>query len=683
MAEDFSQEAVLDFLLRHRGKVRNVDLTAYFRHFLRDPEWQLQNREQFKKFVNSLAVVKVEDGVKYIFLKKRYAEFIPEEFPGPIDVGIGHPNKREMAKPRVGKCNPPLGSGQVLGPQSEVRAEGRLRELEAPKGRGRTRQSPSCSAGEISDASRGVVQARNDSPKGLPAALRGGRRTSEASRSLPEPASEVNRRASEDQPVRQKDRTAVVNNLEGSVACKSARKHKNNRNPAASVVCTGDTAGLLNGEGNCCNYFGQPVLDSSTASPILSYAAPPVAKYKGRKPANKELPNCNAEITCVRSVPESIPCKSDQNSTGNVTEINASRRIEGTASCDTKLTNLCRGSSSSKYRSNAKVPQELLTGGDARVPVPSEECIPKNQGELSCRPLAGSGQPMGNRWHSEKESTSPKKYVSLKVTKSNEPPHKMLSLSRENNHPTVPKIIDAPLNVRDQPASSAQTTSHRECKKDELLKIKEPSEASSLVPLDSKEHQWIVKTAAGMFEQAYALFCEDPNFGMKKDFISGYTVLHWIAKHGNHRALTRFIGCARKHKVKLNVNIRSNCGYTPLHIATMYGQLKVIQYLVNKYHANFNLRDHSGKKPWQYLNSDASRDVFQMLGAPESKHAKPSRMSNTFSAKDVSRQKSSNPVSRKTSFSALLKSPQLMHKFMHLNSDHLHAINEEEETNED
>ncbi|XP_072921132.1 ankyrin repeat domain-containing protein SOWAHB-like [Hemitrygon akajei] len=674
MAEAFSQEAVLDFLLRHGGKVQNVDLTAHFRSFLRDPEGQLENRERFKKFVNSLAVVKVEDGVKYIALKKRYAEFIPEEAPTPSEVLI----EREKVKPKVAKSGLPRDSGQLSGQPSALGPELKHRERKTPKGSGRTRrtrQPPDYSAGENPDVSCGVVQARNLSSGGLPAVVRGGNGADEESGSQTESARDVSKRASEDQPARQKDRpAAVLNNVERSVACKSkaqsARKHKRNTNPAASIERTGDTARLFDANGNCGGNFGQPLLVSATASPILSHVAPPVAKNKERKHTDKELPDCNS----VKPISEFAPCKYNDNSIGNFVGVYASQRTEGNPPCATKLTSHCRGLSSKTRRSNAKVPEELLTSGDVQVsPAGSGERIHQNQGELGCWPLAVSGQPVGNGWHPEKDS--PEKHVApLKGT--NGPPHDM---SKVNIHTTVPKVIDAPPNVKDTPASSTQTSNHRDWRKEEPLENKGPSEESSLVPLNSKEHQWIVQTAAGLFEQVRALFCDNPNLAIKKDFISGYTVLHWIAKHGNHRELTRFISCARKCKVTLNVNIRSNCGYTPLHIATMYGQLKVIQCLVNKYNANLNIRDHSGKKPWQYLNSDSPRDCFQLLGAPQHKLAKPSQISSTFSANDISQQKSSNAVTRKSSFSALIRSPQLIHKFMHLHSDHLNSIHEEEE----
>lgn len=59
----------------------------------------------------------------------------------------------------------------------------------------------------------------------------------------------------------------------------------------------------------------------------------------------------------------------------------------------------------------------------------------------------------------------------------------------------------------------------------------------SLVPLEPREHAWLVKGAAGAWPDIYSLFREDPSLLNRQDFISGYTVLHWIAKHGDHRVL--------------------------------------------------------------------------------------------------------------------------------------------------
>lgn len=57
------------------------------------------------------------------------------------------------------------------------------------------------------------------------------------------------------------------------------------------------------------------------------------------------------------------------------------------------------------------------------------------------------------------------------------------------------------------------------------------------VPLEAREHAWLVKGAAGAWPDIYSLFREDSSLLNRRDFISGFTVLHWIAKHGDHRVL--------------------------------------------------------------------------------------------------------------------------------------------------
>uniref|UniRef100_A0A8C5HRJ1 SOWAHA-C winged helix-turn-helix domain-containing protein n=1 Tax=Gouania willdenowi TaxID=441366 RepID=A0A8C5HRJ1_GOUWI len=145
------------------------------------------------------------------------------------------------------------------------------------------------------------------------------------------------------------------------------------------------------------------------------------------------------------------------------------------------------------------------------------------------------------------------------------------------------------------------------------------TEAGSLhsaVPLDPREHDWLVKGAAGAWTDIYSLFREDHSLLNRQDFISGFTVLHWIAKHGNHKVLNTLWYGAEKAGLTFNVNAKSKNGHTPLHIAAIHGNKNILRLLVTKFHADLQLRDTAGKKPWQYLNSNAPLEIFQLLGAP-------------------------------------------------------------------
>lgn len=139
---------------------------------------------------------------------------------------------------------------------------------------------------------------------------------------------------------------------------------------------------------------------------------------------------------------------------------------------------------------------------------------------------------------------------------------------------------------------------------------------STQVPLEPLEHEWFVKAASGVWTDIYSLFREDPSLLAKRDFVSGYTVLHWIAKHGDHRVLNTLWYGVQKAGMTLDVNARSTCGYTPLHLAAIHGHKNLLRLLVHKFKANIALRDNSGKKPWQYLEKNNDRDLLELLGAP-------------------------------------------------------------------
>ncbi|XP_035214666.1 ankyrin repeat domain-containing protein SOWAHC-like isoform X2 [Stegodyphus dumicola] len=67
----FTSEAVLKYLVDNGGKVSNHELVKHFKKFLTGPESQPDARAVFKEYVNAVATIKQEDGVKYVVLKKR------------------------------------------------------------------------------------------------------------------------------------------------------------------------------------------------------------------------------------------------------------------------------------------------------------------------------------------------------------------------------------------------------------------------------------------------------------------------------------------------------------------------------------------------------------------------------------------------------------------------------------
>ncbi|XP_009889575.1 PREDICTED: ankyrin repeat domain-containing protein SOWAHA [Charadrius vociferus] len=123
-----------------------------------------------------------------------------------------------------------------------------------------------------------------------------------------------------------------------------------------------------------------------------------------------------------------------------------------------------------------------------------------------------------------------------------------------------------------------------------------------------------------LFILLHGLLLGDASLADRRDFISGFTALHWAAKSGNCDMVTNIIRAAEKGGTRVNVDARSHSGYTALHVAAIHGQEKIITMLVYSYHAKIDLRDYSGKKPHQYLKEGTSSAVRRLLGDPSLPH---------------------------------------------------------------
>ncbi|XP_075785560.1 ankyrin repeat domain-containing protein SOWAHB [Pelodiscus sinensis] len=191
-----------------------------------------------------------------------------------------------------------------------------------------------------------------------------------------------------------------------------------------------------------------------------------------------------------------------------------------------------------------------------------------------------------------------------------------------------------------------------------------PDSRPSLVPLEPREHNWIVMVAAGSWLQVRALFLEDPHLALQRDFISGYTALHWIAKHGATQVLQDLVSGSQKAGIPLDVNVKSSCGYTPLHLAAIHGHQRIMKLLVQKLNSKVHMRDSSGKRPWQYLSSSTSGEVWQLLGAPKGKTIFPTQplVRHTSPSRKAKSQEVARNISRKTSLAACLKTQHMKWK---------------------
>ncbi|XP_009975649.1 PREDICTED: ankyrin repeat domain-containing protein SOWAHB-like, partial [Tauraco erythrolophus] len=119
-----------------------------------------------------------------------------------------------------------------------------------------------------------------------------------------------------------------------------------------------------------------------------------------------------------------------------------------------------------------------------------------------------------------------------------------------------------------------------------------PSRGQS-VPLGQREHAWLVAVSAGCWARVRGLFLEEPELALQRDFMSGFTVLHWLAKHGDGPGLQELATAARQAGLALDVDA-----------------------LVLQLGCQVQVRDSSGRRPWEYLGSSTSGEIWQLLEAP-------------------------------------------------------------------
>uniref|UniRef100_A0A2R8ZRW1 Sosondowah ankyrin repeat domain family member A n=1 Tax=Pan paniscus TaxID=9597 RepID=A0A2R8ZRW1_PANPA len=139
----------------------------------------------------------------------------------------------------------------------------------------------------------------------------------------------------------------------------------------------------------------------------------------------------------------------------------------------------------------------------------------------------------------------------------------------------------------------------------------------SAVPLEPSEHEWLVRTAGGRWtHQLHGLLLRDRGLAAKRDFMSGFTALHWAAKSGDGEMALQLVEVARRSGAPVDVNARSHGGYTPLHLAALHGHEDAAVLLVVRLGAQVHVRDHSGRRAYQYLRPGSSYALRRLLGDP-------------------------------------------------------------------
>lgn len=137
------------------------------------------------------------------------------------------------------------------------------------------------------------------------------------------------------------------------------------------------------------------------------------------------------------------------------------------------------------------------------------------------------------------------------------------------------------------------------------------------IALDPLEHEWMLCASDAEWGSLQTLLNSDPGLVLKKDFVTGFTCLHWAAKQGKPELIALIINFGKQHHIPISIDVRSSTGYTPLHIAAMHNHMDVVKLLVGAYNADVEIRDYSGRKACQYLTDNVSVDIRDIIGAYE------------------------------------------------------------------
>ncbi|XP_077001487.1 ankyrin repeat domain-containing protein SOWAHD [Tamandua tetradactyla] len=135
--------------------------------------------------------------------------------------------------------------------------------------------------------------------------------------------------------------------------------------------------------------------------------------------------------------------------------------------------------------------------------------------------------------------------------------------------------------------------------------------------LEPREHAWILAAAEGRFEALRELLEAEPGLLLRGDPITGYTVLHWLAKHGRHEELILVYDFAQRHGLPLDVSAPGSGGLTPLHLAAQQGHDMVVKVLVGALGADPTRRDYSGHRACHYLRPEAPQGLRELSGAED------------------------------------------------------------------
>lgn len=513
METDCTQEAILDFLKERGGKVKNTELIERFKAaFPEEPEKKAAVRHRFKTYVDNIAFVKTESGVKYVCLKKKFRCTVKEQRNSSSD---GTHGTETEPGPAVSQekliCRYPAGPGgadraQVGGDD----AADDPAQARAAGGEARRRQTPGSGYG-------------NDS------------------------------------------QVRVPHEFTPTDACPDKTHDKSK---CHEFVCVVEGADSSSAEMGNVGSFRRERRESKR-------------EQAGRAPVIPQIAVIEASPLPAEGSMFTLPGPAQTGTTG---QVDTSTAGLSPADRQAETESLSVEDQSEAEQINVVTRRRNSKGslrGNRQQQSDEEE---EDEDQLDSHSLSGSegNSPRGSRKHFIElmMSSSPQVRRSMVVRHS-------VHLSSRSDSDSISLVSS---NLDDDRAS---------------------------VTLDPLEHEWMMCASDGEWGSLQCLLAAEPGLLLRKDFVTGFTCLHWAAKHGKPELIALIINFAKQHNVPISVDVRSNTGYTPLHIAAMHNHMEVVKLLVGAYNADVEVRDYSGRKACQYLTDNVSLDIRDIIGAYE------------------------------------------------------------------
>lgn len=149
---------------------------------------------------------------------------------------------------------------------------------------------------------------------------------------------------------------------------------------------------------------------------------------------------------------------------------------------------------------------------------------------------------------------------------------------------------------------------HVNAKSSDSLSSEEEQYTDEIRP---EESNWLSACHRGDLNDMRSLLRISPYLLEHRDFVYGYTALHWASKLGRED-IVEFIS-SQHTDIKDLLDTKSFGGHTALHIAAMCGREQMIVKLL-ALGADTQVRDHGGRKAKDVVKNTVSSNVQRKLG---------------------------------------------------------------------